>query len=108
LRVVGSFSHGGWDCLLLFGELVGDAMTLLEMLLGVKAIESSSSFGMEIRTVAGVKVATGVKVAIKGEFLRDRPEEHEELTIWALCRSDGVWSKVEVSKVYHFLQNKNT
>jgi hypothetical protein len=44
---------------LLFGELVGDAMTLLEMPLGVRVIESSSSSGMEIRTVAGVKVATG-------------------------------------------------
>jgi hypothetical protein len=45
--------------LLLFRELVGEAMTLLEMSLGVRAIESSSSSGMEIRTVVRVKVATG-------------------------------------------------
>jgi hypothetical protein len=45
--------------LLFFGEVVGEAMTLLEMPLGVRVSESSSSFGMEIRTVAGVKVAAG-------------------------------------------------
>jgi hypothetical protein len=43
--------------LLLLEELVGEAMTLLEMSLGVRAIESSSSSGMKIRTVAGVKVS---------------------------------------------------
>jgi hypothetical protein len=45
--------------LLLFGELVEEVMTLLEMRLGVRVIESSSSSGMEIRMIAGVKVATG-------------------------------------------------
>jgi hypothetical protein len=38
---------------------VRETMTLLEMPLGVRAIESSSSSGMEIQTIAGVKVATG-------------------------------------------------
>jgi hypothetical protein len=34
-------------------------MMLLKMPLGVRIIESSPSSGTEIRTVAGVKVATG-------------------------------------------------
>jgi hypothetical protein len=45
--------------LLLFGEWVGEAKSLLEMPLGVMAIGSSSSSGMEIRMVAGVRAATG-------------------------------------------------
>jgi hypothetical protein len=45
--------------LLLFGELVGEVMILLEIPLGVRVIESSSSSGMEIQMVTGVKVATG-------------------------------------------------
>jgi hypothetical protein len=44
--------------LLLLGELVGEAIMLLEIPLGVRAIETSSSSGTKFRTVAGVKVAT--------------------------------------------------
>jgi hypothetical protein len=45
--------------LLLLGELVGEAIILLETPLGVRMSDTSSSFEMEIRTVVGVKVATG-------------------------------------------------
>jgi hypothetical protein len=46
--------------LLLLRELVGETITLFEMPLGVRVIDYSSSSEMEIRTVAGVKMATGV------------------------------------------------
>jgi hypothetical protein len=54
-----SVQHYELKRLLLLRELVGGAIMLLEISLGVRAIGSSSSFGMKIRTVAGLKVTTG-------------------------------------------------
>jgi hypothetical protein len=64
--------------LLLFRELIREAMMLLEMPLGVRAIETSSSPRTEIRTVTGVKVATGA-VPLKISFYGIDPKNMKSL-----------------------------